>query len=232
MSIRDWPIADQPREKLWRGQSVLLSDAELIAILLRTGYAPRQESAVDVARRLLHQWGSIDQICNSSVQKLASIKGVGMVKAVTLHAALQLSQRLQQLPMRPALPLNNSDKIYARYRQYAQEAVEKVWLLSLSARHHVLHESLIAQGDVHGAGFYPRAVLAEALRRQAASIVLLHNHPSGDPRPSPEDLQATRRLVDAAQCVGLRVLDHIIIAHDGHFSFADAGLLPVHNQRS
>lgn len=225
MSIRSWAADDRPREKLVRHGARALSDAELVAILLRTG-GGRGTSAVDVARAVLHEVGGLHRLAGLDVDRLRGMKGMGPVKAITLCAAEELARRWAA-PRSATVPqCGSSQEFFALYGpRLARRPQEELLVVSLNARYQVLREDVAARGDSGGASVHPRAIYAAAIAASAAAIALLHNHPSGDPAPSEADRECTARLAAAGRLIGIPLLDHLIIGDGAYFSFRDAGLL-------
>ena len=224
MSIRDWPRNERPREKLLKFGPQTLSEAELIAIFLRTG--TRGRTAVDIARQLLKDFGSVRALLTASQAKFCNSPGLGLARYATLHAMLELVRRhfLEVMQTGPAL-LNaqaTRDYLRARLRDLPHEVFG---CLYLDNRHRVIAFEELFRGTLDGASVYPREVVKQALARNAAALILVHNHPSGVTEPSQADEMITRRLKDALNLVEIRVLDHLIVGDTRCESFAERGLL-------
>lgn len=211
--IREMPAHDRPRERLLREGGTALTDAELVAVLLRTGCSGA--SALDLARELLSVAGGIAGMATLDSTALQR-RGLGSAKAATLLAALELARRVARAELPDRLPLGNPDAV-ARYLllRYAERDQEVMGALFLDLRNRLLGEAELYRGTMARASVEPRAFLKQALLRSAAGILLFHTHPSGDPSPSAEDLAFTRRLSDAADLLGLRLLDHVVLG-GGH----------------
>ncbi|MFO7306422.1 MAG: DNA repair protein RadC [Gammaproteobacteria bacterium] len=224
MSIRDWPPSERPREKLLRAGAAALSDAELLAILIGTG--TRGESAVDVARRLLVEFGSLRSLLTAERARLCSTPGVGIARYAALQAALEITRRhYQELMMTgPTLanPHATREFLRARLRDLQHEVFCCVYL---DNRHRVIAFEELFRGTIDGASVHPREVVKRALAHNAAALILAHNHPSGLAEPSQADELITRRLKDALALVDIRVLDHLIVGDGTCESFAERGLL-------
>lgn len=224
MSINDWPEQDRPREKLIERGAEALNDAELLAIFLRTGVKGR--SAVDLARDLLADFGGLVGLLSASQAELCRGKGLGMAKYVQLQAALELSRRYlrAEIAERDVLTSPEAVRNYlkSRLRVHPHEVFA---CLFLDNRHRVIEYRELFRGTIDGASVHPREVVREAMRWNAAAVILAHNHPSGVAEPSQSDLHITQRLQDALALVDVRVLDHIIIGEGGGTSFAERGLL-------
>jgi DNA repair protein RadC len=222
MSIQRWPAAERPREKLLAVGPQALSDAELLAILLRTG--TRGQSAVGLARTLMQDFGGLRQLMAADKRRVCATKGLGPAKYAQLQAVLELARRHMGEALRRGEPLKNPDdtKCYlsARLRDYHHEVFA---CLFLDTRHRLISYEELFRGTIDGASVYPREVVRRALELNAAAIVLAHNHPSGVAEPSDADRRITRRLQDALGLVDIRVLDHLVVGDQATVSFAERG---------
>ncbi len=223
MAISNWPRAERPREKLSSRGAAALSDAELLAILLRTGVAGY--SALDLARSLLSEFGSLRQLLDAPRADFCRQRGMGAAKYVQLQAALELSRRhlgenlrYEDCLTRPAQTMNY---LRARLRGYDHEVFA---CLMLDNRNRVIAFREMFRGTIDGASVYPREVVKQALADNAAAVIFAHNHPSGVAEPSQADVQITERLQRALALVDIRVLDHVIVG-DGITCFSERGLL-------
>jgi len=223
MSIRHWPIADRPREKLLAQGAAALTEAELIAILLRTGN--KGLSALDLARHLLVRFGSLRALL-SAERGVAAAAGLGAGRFATLQAALELSRRhYRELMLTgPALtnPRTTRDYLRARLRDLDHEVF---CCLFLDNRHRVIGFEELFRGTLDGATVHPREVVKRALAHNAAAVILAHNHPSGVAEPSQADELITRRLKDSLALVDIRVLDHLVVGDSHCESMAERGLM-------
>jgi len=224
MSIQHWPEAERPREKLLSVGPQALSDAELLAIFLRTGC--RGQNVVDLARGLIRDFGGLRQLMLADKHRLCSIRGLGPAKYAQLQAVLELAKRHIGEALQRGDILNNPDltKRYltARLRDYDYEVFA---CLFLDVRHRLISYEELFRGTIDGASVHPREVVRRALELNAASLVLAHNHPSGIPEPSDADRRITRRLRDALGLVDIRILDHLVIGDRSAVSFAERGWL-------
>jgi len=222
MSIQRWPEAERPREKLLSAGPRALSDAELLAIFLRTG--TRGQSAVDLARQLMQDFGGLRQLMAADKQRLCATRGLGPAKYAQLQAVLELARRHLGEALRYGELLKNPSitKTYlvARLCDYAHEVFACVFL---DARNRLIRFEELFRGTIDGASVYPREVVRRALELNAAAVVLAHNHPSGVAEPSDADRRITRRLQDALALVDIRVLDHIVVGDQSAVSFAERG---------
>jgi DNA repair protein RadC len=207
--ITDLPLSERPREKLHALGAERLDTAELIAILLRTGTGGR--SAIEIGRDLLARFQTIEQLAAASVEELSAVQGVGLAKAVQLKAAFELAARLPK--SRAARPLLRTPRDVAdRLREEMQHfEVEEFHVLLLDTKNRLVRDMKVSKGTLNASLVHPREVFREAVRAGAASVILVHNHPSGDPTPSSDDIKITRELVEAGRLLKIEVLDHIIV---------------------
>lgn len=223
MAITNWPSAERPREKLVSRGAAALSDAELLAIFFRTGVAGM--SAVDLARQLLNDYGSLRSLLNASATDFCKHRGLGMAKYVQLQAVLEIASRhlSEQLERQDCLtsPAQTTNYLRARLRDYDYEVFA---CLMLDNRNRVIAFREMFRGTVDAASVYPREVVKQALADNAAAIILAHNHPSGVSEPSQADIRITERLKKALQLVDIRVLDHVIVG-DQVTSLSEQGLI-------
>lgn len=224
MAIRDWPASERPREKLLSRGAEALSDAELLAIFLRTGVAGR--SAVDLARDLIRDFGSLRALLGAGLPRFSAARGLGPAKYAQLQAVLELARRhlAEDLHRSDVLsdPAAAERYLQARLRDLDHEVFAALFL---DAQHRVLAFELLASGTLDGAAVYPREVVKAALRHQAAALIFAHNHPSGVAEPSAADRALTERLRQALATVEVRVLDHLVIGEGRPTSFAARGWL-------
>lgn len=213
---------DRPRERLLRLGGEALTDAELLAVLLQTGGSAG--SALETAERALARHADLSGLCRASAEELVRSPGLGPARAAALRAAFELGRRIatRRLPEGTAVrdPADVFRHFHARLRDAARE---RFVCLLLDGRHRLLREELVSQGTLTASLVHPREVFRPALRAGAAALVLVHNHPSGDPTPSPEDREVTRRLARAGELLGVAVLDHVIVAERGFCSLREAG---------
>jgi len=229
-SLNALPLGERPQERLKSKGPNALSDAELLAILLRSG--TRGNDVLSLSHEILRGIGSLRGMLRLTPEDLRSYSGIGGVKAFQLQATIEIARRI--LSPGEAAPLMDSpDKIYEWLRPMTDgEPVEKFWVLSLNRKNRLLRCKAVTSGTATASLVHPREVFREAIRNSASALVCAHNHPSGDPSPSQADIRATRQLREAAKVIQLDLLDHVIIGqqeHDplgsGFYSFAEAGLL-------
>jgi DNA repair protein RadC len=221
-SIAHWPRADRPREKLLARGPSALSDAELLAILLRAG--DRTSTALDRARAVMARFGDLRRLGEAGVGDLCGIEGVGPAKAVQLLAAMELAKRYGEREFKPGVAFTSSADVYAHFRErLASEKRECFYAVLLDNKHRKIKDVAVSQGSLTASIVHPRDVFAPVVRESAAAVVFVHNHPSGDPTPSQEDIEITRRLRAVGELVGVRVLDHVVVGHGRYVSFVDDG---------
>jgi DNA repair protein RadC len=223
--IRDLPSDERPRERLLRLGSGALTNEELLALLLRTGIPG--ESALDRARSLLATHGGLIGLTGVTTQELSSERGIGPTRASAIAAAIEIARRLPAETL-SGRDLLNEPRLVMEFLRQAQsdDTQERTGALFLNARNRLLkNDPEIYRGTLDRAVVEPREILRRALLGKAAGVILYHNHPSGDPTPSREDREFTRRLAAAAESVGVRLLDHIVVGREGCVSFREAGLL-------
>ena len=224
MSMRDWPESERPREKLLNQGPTALSEAELLAILLRTGM--QGVSALDLARNLLVQFGSLRGLLSAEQDRVCRAPGLGPARYASLQAALELARRHYQELMRTGSPLANPRATREFLRMRLRDLPYEVFgCVYLDNRHRVIAFEELFRGTIDGASVHPREVVKCALARNAAAVILVHNHPSGLAEPSQADELITRRLKDALALVDIRVLDHLVVGDAICESFAERGLL-------
>ena len=224
IAIKNWPEADRPREKLITFGRRSLSNTELLAILVREGN--RAESAVELSKRILGLCdNNLNELAQKSVAELSRFKGIGEAKAVSIIAALELGRRRKDVPVKAAQITTSIDVYHIISSQFKDLNHEEFWILLLDRANKLKSKQLISKGGQAGTIADPKIIFHIALENHAASIILAHNHPSGNLKPSRADLDLTKKLVSAGQFLDLPVLDHLIITDHGFLSFADEGIL-------
>jgi DNA repair protein RadC len=224
MRIRDWPVAERPREKLLARGAAALSEVELLAICLKSG--PRGQSVVELARTLLVEFGSLRALLSAGFEHLGRRRGVGPARFAELQAALELARRHQLETLRTGPPLT-SPRLAREYllAQLRDRDHEVFCCLYMDNRHRLIGFEELFRGTIDGASVHPREVVKCALERRAAAVILAHNHPSGVAEPSRADELITTRLRDALALVEIRVVDHVIVGDGVCVSLAERGLL-------
>ena len=223
--MRDLPADERPRERLLRLGPSALTHEELVSLLLRTGTPA--ESALERSRTLLAAHGGLSGLAGASPEELSREPGVGPVRAATIAAAIEIARRLPAETL-AGRDLLNEPRLVKQYLRQAQsdDSQERTGALFLNARNRLLkNDPEIYRGTLDRAVVEPREILRRALIGRAAGVILYHNHPSGDPTPSREDREFTRRLASASEAVGVRLLDHIVVGREGCVSFREAGLM-------
>jgi DNA repair protein RadC len=222
-TIRNWPEGERPREKLYAHGPAMLSDAELLAILIRTG--KEGETALDLARGLLLKAGSLKSIGAMSVQDLLN-ESMGLARATAIAAAFELSRRipLTEDPGNPVIrtPADVANLFLRKFRDVHHE---EFWMLTLNSANQLLRSVRVTMGTLNTSLVHPRECFRDAIKLTAASVIFVHNHPSGNAEPSKEDIAVTRQLVESGKILGIPVHDHIIVAGGTYMSFAERGLL-------
>lgn len=226
LMIKELPQEERPREKMLTKGAEALSNAELLAILLRSG--TKNDSVLRVAERLLKKYEEIGigALANLAPQELSKNSGIGPVKAVTIAAAFELGKRINELASADKTviraPQDAAKLLMARLRY---ETREHFMILLLSTKNHVLAVSTISIGSLSASIVHPRELFREAITHSAAAVILVHNHPSGDPTPSQEDIMITRKLIDAGKILEIHVLDHVIIGDNKYVSLKEKGII-------
>ncbi len=223
-TIHDLPISERPRERLQRFGVEALSAQEILALLLGRGIAG--ESVIVTAQRLLSQFGSLKGIASASVEELAQVKGIGLAKAAQIKAAFELANRLEGYPEPGKKPsVKTPDEVVSLVKgRLRGKRKEHFLVLLLDTRGQLIKTSEISVGSLDTSIVHPREVFKEAMSASAASVIFVHNHPSGDPEPSEDDIKLTERLAQAGEIVGIDVLDHIIICDKNYLSLKSKGL--------
>ena len=224
--MKDLPQAIRPYEKCIANGAETLSDAELLAVLLRTG--SREESSIALAYRILSECAedNLAALCRLGPDKLCRLKGIGKVKAVQILCAIELGKRLMTAERREKLNFTAPEQIAAYFMpRLKDEKKENVWILLLDGKCRLLHEEKIYEGTVKASLISPREIFISALEKEAVYLFLLHNHPSGDPTPSNDDFSMTKRIRDSGRLLGIELLDHIIIGDQTYVSFSEKGFM-------
>ncbi|MFQ5897004.1 MAG: DNA repair protein RadC [Candidatus Methylomirabilia bacterium] len=222
--ITDWPKRERPRERLYEKGADSLADAELLALQLVTG--TRGQTAVDLARFLLTRYESLSGLAGRHVTELAGIKGMGRAKAVRLAALFELSRRLRSRGSEVKVTLGSPDQVFARYAPLMEDLKKEVFrVVLLDAQNRLLKDVIVSEGTLSASLVHPREVFKPAILESAAALILLHNHPSGDPTPSREDLRLTRQLVECGNLLDLKIHDHVIVGMGRFVSLAQRGII-------
>ncbi|KZZ86099.1 MULTISPECIES: DNA repair protein RadC [Bacillaceae] len=224
LKIRDFPAEERPRERLLNDGPGSLSNQELIAILLRTGSS--SESVLQLSSRLLSHFEGLRLLKDASIEEMTAISGIGQAKAVQIMAAMELGRRILQLSSEDRYvirsPQDGANYVMEEMRFLTQEHFV---CLYLNTKNHVIHKHTVFIGSLNASIVHPREVFKEAFRRSAASFICIHNHPSGDPSPSREDIEVTKRLSECGKMIGIELLDHLIIGDRKFISLKEKGYL-------
>ncbi len=220
--VSEWPSYERPREKLVSSGARHMNDSELLAILLRTG--SRNESAVALAQRILTTFGGIPGLSRALVPELSKIKGVGLAKGAQILAALELGRRLSERSLVPEESIRSGESVYRLLGpRLREERKESFWVLLLDTKHRLRRLEKISEGTLSMTPVHPREAFSPAVRESAAAVIFVHNHPSGDPEPSPDDWSLTARLVECGTLLGIRVLDHVVTGDHAFVSLRERG---------
>ena len=224
-SIKNWAIDDRPREKLLSKGSASLSDSELLAILINNGY--KEKSAVEISKDILKIGNNnLNELGKLSLKDFQKIKGIGEAKAITIAAALELGRRRQSATFLEKTVVRTSSELAQYLRVNIKDYSYEVFgVVFLNKANKVNHFEIISRGGITGTVADPRIILKKALEEDATSIVLCHNHPSGNLKPSRADEELTKKIKEAAKYFDIIVMDHIIVSEEGYYSFADEGIL-------
>lgn len=223
-SIREWPPAERPREKLMRNGAQALTDAELLSLLIRVGTG--SQNAVDLARCVLGTQSDLRSLSSRTPMELMRVKGIGPAKAVELFAAFELGRRLQSSPGSTRVIIRSPDDVVRHLGPLlSNRRTEAFVVLVLQSDNSLKAEVELTNGTLNASLVHPREVYKAAIDHGAASIIVVHNHPSGNPTPSREDIEITHQLAEAGRIVGIPLHDHVIIAGQGHTSLAEQGVL-------
>jgi DNA repair protein RadC len=224
LTLRELPTEERPRERMLQQGAGALSHAELLAILLRTGTFA--ESAVRLAQRILTECGGLRSLVDMTKDQLTEIKGIGDAKALQIQASIELGRRLARSQMNETVTIRSPENVNDLLREelrYLQK--EHFVCLFLNTKNHVIGQETLSMGSLNASIVHPREVFRAAIKRSSAALICVHNHPSGDPTPSPEDIQITHRLVEAGAIIGIEVLDHVIIGDHKFVSLKEQGYM-------
>ena len=224
-SIQNWALEDRPREKLMNHGMSSLSNAELLSILIRSG--SQEETAVDLARRILQEAGNnLQELGKLSVHELIKFKGLGPAKAISIMAALELGRRRSKESVPSRMKITGSLDVFNFFKPSLGDLQhEEFWVLILNRANRVLDQIRISQGGISGTVIDSRIILKHAIERLASSVILCHNHPSGNLKPSDADITITTKIRESCKTMDIQVLDHLIVTDNSYFSFSDEGLI-------
>ncbi len=222
LTIRDFPLNERPRERMLKEGANVLSNQELLAILLRSG--TREESVLQLAQKVIQQFEGLYLLKDATIDELTKVKGIGNAKAVEILASIELGKRVSRLQIDDRYIIRSPDDgakyVMDEMRFLSQEHFVCIYL---NTKNQVLHKQTVFIGSLNASIVHPREVFKEAMKRSAASIICFHNHPSGDPNPSREDIEVTQRLSECGKIIGIDLLDHIIIGDQKFVSLKEKG---------
>ncbi len=225
--IKEWPEDERPREKMLRRGAASLSDAELLALIIRTGDTATRKSAIDLGRELIsHFSGNLRELGGADISELTAVKGMGIAKAAGVRAAFALAARFQARKLETLDRFTSPRQVFDYFHHEFRDCKKECFLaLLLDGKNRIIRRVQVSEGSLNQSIVHPREVFNPAVRESAAAVILAHNHPTGDPAPSQEDIAITRRLKEAGEIMGIRVLDHIIIGDGDYLSFVERGLM-------
>ena len=224
-TVKDWPDEERPRERLLKHGVEYLTDAELLGIILFNGY--QGKTSVDIAKELLIENGkSLRKLDSLSYTEMSSVKGIGLAKFAQIKAALEIGKRLLRESSSPKKKIHNAVDLVDYFGPNMRDLKKEIFkIVLLDVKNKIIRDIDVSVGSLTESIVHPREVLKEIIKASAASVIFLHNHPSGESNPSKNDMDITERLAGACELVGVKVLDHIILGEDNYFSFAQGGLL-------
>lgn len=223
-TITDLPEDERPRERLIKDGEASLTNAELLAIIIQKG--TEEETAIDIAETILSKFGDFRAIGAKSVAELCRIKGIGPAKAAQIKAALEISRRYSSISIKRGRQFTSSKDVFDHYCNSLGEAKKELFCcVLLDTKNRYIKDVVISEGSLSASVVHPREVFNPAIRESAAAVIFVHNHPSGDPSPSREDIEITRRLKECGELLGIKVLDHVIVGSGGYISFVDKKLV-------
>jgi len=225
--IKEWPADERPREKMLKQGVASLTNAELLALIIRTGDTATRKSAIDLGRELITHFGdNLRELGSADLAEICAIKGMGPAKATGIKAAFALAARFQSRKLEHLDRFTSPRQVFDYFHHEFRDSRKEYFLtLLLDGKNRIIRRAQVSEGSLNQSIVHPREVFVPAVKESAAAIILVHNHPSGDPAPSSEDIAITRRLREAGDIMGIKILDHIIIG-DGEFvSFVERGLL-------
>jgi len=225
--IKEWPADERPREKMQKSGAGSLSDAELLALIIRTGDPSSKQSAIDLGRELIkHFSGNLRELASADISEICAIKGMGLAKATSVKAAFTLASRFQARKLERLDRFTSPQQVFDYFHHEFRDSRKEYFLtLLLDGKNRIIRRVQVSEGSLNQSIVHPREVFIPAVKESAAAVILLHNHPTGDPSPSNEDIAITRRLKEAGEIMGIKVLDHIIIGDGEYLSFVERGLI-------
>lgn len=223
-SIHSLPVDERPRERLYNRGAEALSNSELLAIILGSGM--RGKSVIQLSQELLSKFGGLEQLAEATIEELCEVKGLGRAKAIQLRALVSLAGRLSQKTQSVKMKIDHPQSAYNLVRDELESQKKEVFsVVLMDVKGFVINRQVVSIGTLSHSLIHPREVFYPAVRHKAASILLAHNHPSGDPTPSKEDIQVTEKLIEVGKMMGIPVRDHIIVVRDRFTSLRQEGLV-------
>ena len=225
LRIKDWAVEDRPREKLLSKGLKSLTDTELLAILIGSGQ--KNESAVEIAKKVLNlAQNNLNELGKLSIKDFKTVKGIGEAKAITLIAALELGRRRKSSESREKYKIGSSNDAFLYMQPFLEDlSYEEFWVIYMNRSNRVIDQLKISQGGISGTVIDVRIILKHGIEKLASTLIICHNHPSGNLQPSKSDIQITTKLKEAAKFHDIDVLDHLIISDSLYYSFADEGIM-------
>ncbi|MBC8526014.1 MAG: DNA repair protein RadC [Candidatus Cloacimonetes bacterium] len=223
-TVRDLPIEDRPRERLQKIGVDNLSTQELLALIIEKG--GKGQNVLTVAQNLLAHFGNLNKMKNASIEELKKVKGIGFATACKLQAAFKLGEKSEIQIKKYGEKIEGPESVFKLLRnEIGNKKKESFYILSLTTRNNLIGVDKVSTGTLSASLAHPREVFLPAIKNSASTVIIVHNHPSGDTQPSEDDLEITKRLVEAGKILGIEVVDHIIVAKNNYFSFKDKGLI-------
>jgi len=223
-TVHDLPLSDRPRERLLRLGPEALSTPELLAIIINTG--TQGDSVLMTSQKLLSEFGNLQNIAQATIEQLSKVRGIGKAKAIQIKAALELGKRIDDPDYKPGKPVQTPEEaVKSVQSKLSGKKKEHFYILCLNTRNRVNDTRQVSIGNLDSSIVHPREVFKDAISSYASTVIFVHNHPSGDLEPSAEDINLTRRLVEAGELLGIPVLDHIIVSDKGHTSLKSRNLI-------
>ena len=226
-SIREWPQDERPREKLLKQGAASLTDAELLALIIRSGDPSSGQSAIDLGREIINAFGcNLRELGSADITQIMAIKGMGLAKAAGIKAAFTLAARFQARKLERFDRFTSPRQVFDYFHHEFRDSRKEYFLiLLLDGKNRIIRRVQVSEGSLNQSIVHPREVFNPAVKESAAAVILVHNHPSGDPKPSRADIDMTRAIAQAAAPLGITIHDHLIIGRKGHYSFKATGLL-------
>jgi len=223
-TVRDLPVEERPRERLQKVGADNLSTQELLALIIEKG--GKGQTVLTVAQNLLAYFGNLNNMKNASIEELKKIKGIGFATACKLQAAFKLGEKAEHQPKKYGEKIEGPEIIFnILKKEIGDKKKESFYILSLTTRNNLISVDKVSTGTLSASLAHPREVFLSAIKNSASTVIIVHNHPSGDTQPSEDDLEITKRLVEAGKILGIDVIDHIIVAKHSFFSFKEKNLL-------